>query len=170
MNLSLLYRKPLALYCIIGLLVMLLLIVPLTNTRVLFSKYTSLKRSLSKMKNSKDVGEEEQFSLFDTLQDVSDAYIFKSVSVIAHQNHILIKKYEPSQILSNDDEVQYKTQQIVLEGEFVAILKCMQEVDSRLAGVKIASVKFDREESNKKVTLAARIIFQTVKISQENEE
>jgi hypothetical protein len=164
---SLIYTKPIVVYCLVALIVFLILILPIRNTLSLMLKYISLQETL------KEVGigstptsyTNEQLLLVkaDTITQV-----FEVVSIAAQSYNVIIKQYEPPH-MENDGDVQIQTLDIVLQGEFVDILKCLQFTDTRLNGIKIASIKFNRQENNKRVFLVASIVFKRIQVISSNE-
>jgi len=85
----------------------------------------------------------------------------------------LISKYsEPYHVTIEQTELpvsqaakggQILTQRITLRGEFVNMLKCLNDVGIKLSSIKIASIQFRREERSKTVLLTATVYFQSVK-------
>jgi hypothetical protein len=167
MKLSTYYGRPWVLYSISGLLVFLVLAIPLRNTFSLFTKYIRLQNVVSQAQHItlKNKG----LDAFSNFNEDTVVQVFESVSMAAHANRVIIKRYESPQILQTEGKAQILSQHVILEGEFVSILKCLQETNIRLTTVKIASLKFDREENNKRISLVARVIFQTVQSSHGDE-
>ncbi|SKC59283.1 hypothetical protein [Ohtaekwangia koreensis] len=167
MKLSTHYSRPWVLYSISGLLVFIVLAIPLSNTFLLFEKYIRLQNVVSQARHItlKNKG----LDAFSNFNEDTVVQVFESVSMAAHANRVIIKRYESPHILQTEGKAQILSQHVILEGEFVSILKCLQETNIRLTTVKIASLKFDREENNKRISLVARVIFQTVQSSHEDE-
>jgi hypothetical protein len=123
---------------------------------------------LEQAKGSTSPTEEIDEEFFTILNADTITHVFEVVSIAAQAHHLIIKRYEPPYIQETDD-VKRQTLHIVLEGEFVDILKCLQATDARLRGIKIASIKFNREDNNKRVSLVAGIVFQRLQVRSNNE-
>ncbi|MBT1705598.1 hypothetical protein [Chryseosolibacter indicus] len=94
--------------------------------------------------------------------------IFDAISTAARNNQVTIKKIN-SPVLFEESTYELLTEEVVLEGDFVKIISCINEAESKMDFIKIASMKFEREQqSAKSETLLLKIYFQWIK-EQENE-
>lgn len=162
------YTKPIVVYCLAVLLVLLVLILPIRYTFALMSKYISLRNTLEQASinttSASDIDESLLLQKADTI-----THVFEVVSFAAQSNNLIIKQIEPPHI-QDDGDVEVQTLHIVLQGEFIDILKCLQFTDAQLRGIKIASIKFNREDNNKRVSLVASIVFRKIQITSNNEQ
>lgn len=95
------------------------------------------------------------------IQDDFQQIIFDGISVSCEKHGVRLKQINALKI-SDQNNLQMLTQEAVLEGGFVSILRALQETRT-LKGIKVVSLAFELEESNKVETLVARICFQGVK-------
>jgi hypothetical protein len=87
---------------------------------------------------------------------------FESVGKAAAKNDVVIERLEPS-IITHQKDVLLFTKRMVLQGSYAGILKCLSDVAGELKNIKIASIKFIKEERGKNAVLVAEVFFQTVK-------
>lgn len=163
-----LYTKPIVVYCLAVLLVLLVLVLPFRHTFLLISKYMSLQEALEQASISTTSAWDINNGSSSLLRADTITHVFEAVSIAAQSHNLIIKQYEPPH-MQDDGDVQIQTLHIVLQGEFIDILKCLQFTDVRLNGIKIASIKFNREENNKRVSLVASIVFRKIKVISSNE-
>lgn len=162
-----LYTKPSVVYCLAAVLVLAVLILPFRNTFTLMSKYLSLQNVL-KQTNIDTTSTSDTDESLSLLKADTITHVFEAVSIAAQSHNLIIKQYEPPYI-QNDGHIEIQTLHIVLQGEFVNILKCLQTTDANLNGIKIASIKFNREDNNKRVNLVASIVFRKIQVTSNNE-
>ena len=89
--------------------------------------------------------------------------IVQQMSQICNKEQVKITQIEPLRFF-DENEVQIVTQQMTLQGEFVSLLRCVEQVQRDNKGSKIASLKFKRELStDKRPVLLLDIFFQSIK-------
>ena len=162
------YTRPFVVYCLTALFVLLVLLLPFRYTFSLLSKYISLQEAVEQASFGEAISSRDEGGLFPFQKADTITRVFETVSVAAQSHNLIIKQYEPPSI-QDEGDVQIQTLHIVLQGQFVDILKCIQLTDAKLNGIKIASVKFNREESNKQVSLAASVVYRKIQVISNNE-
>ncbi|AYB29203.1 hypothetical protein [Chryseolinea soli] len=91
-----------------------------------------------------------------------DKQTFGALAKVVDRYRVTIENAQ-APILFTDQGYETATQKIVLLGEFVPLLKCLDEVGRDLSFIKIASIEFNREERNKSLVLTANVYFQSAK-------
>lgn len=160
------YTKSFVVYCLTAVFVLLVLLLPFRYTFSLLSKYISLQEAVEQANIGEAISSEDELFSFQKADTITR--VFEAVSIAAQSHNLIIKQYEPPSI-QDEGDVQIQTLHIVLQGQFVDILKCIQLTDAKLNGIKIASVKFNREESNKQVNLVASVVYRKIQVISNNE-
>jgi hypothetical protein len=141
------------------------------NTFQVAVKYTTLKKQLTTLNtgNPNGVNQKVEQNKF-LLQEIDlEREVFSTVSQSCQKNQVNLKQVQSPQI-SNDGKIIVLTQRVTLQGDFVKILKSLQDIQTEMSTIKISSLKFEIEEVNKVQTLLAHIYFQGVKHLQESDE
>jgi hypothetical protein len=169
MKLTYFHKNPGAIKIAIVIAAVLIVVVPLRNTIVLTFKYGELKSTmktyLNANRNTAASNQDERL-----LEDFDhEKKIFEEVSKACQEYKVIVKQVDLPKMIDNGGVVT-ETQQILLEGDYVNILKSLRNINNALDAIKIANVKFEREENNKRIALVAHVIFQSVKLADENDE
>jgi len=88
--------------------------------------------------------------------------VFDAISEAAKANQVVVKTINTPSVFEDDDFLVL-TEEITLDGDFVKILKCLDQADAKLEHVKISSLNFVREENQKSTTLLLKVYFQMIK-------
>jgi hypothetical protein len=169
MKIEYFHKNPSAIKLLVTAIVVLLMVIPLKKTITLAFKYNDLKGSV------KTYGANTNNTVSNVANDKlllevdHERKVFEEVSKACQENKVIVKQVDLPKIVSESD-VMIQTQEILLEGDYVNILKSLDEISIRLEPIKIASIKFEREENNKRIALVSHIVFQSVKLMEENEE
>lgn len=102
----------------------------------------------------------EAFHSFDDV-DINKL-TFDLISKYSTPYHVRIERTEVP-VAHPEQGGQILTQRVTLLGEFVPLLKCLNEVSAKLPSIKITSIQFRREERDKVPVLIATVYFQSVK-------
>lgn len=163
MTLRDLKSNPQLVYAVVPVIAFLLLALPVRPTVVLALKYFDLQEKLNSSTNTL----QEPRLATDTLllQEIDFAKkVFNDISYSSQLHKVVIKKIDLPVLTILQDEVIEQSQQITLNGNFVDILKTLDDIKEKLKPVKIVSIKFARIDNNKVVILEATVILQAVKL------
>ena len=84
------------------------------------------------------------------------------VSRVCQSHLVRVNKILPMTI-SIEGEVQLVTQEIILQGDFVSLVKCLSSIHQELTPIKIGSLKFEKvETTNKTQALVLNLFLQSV--------
>jgi hypothetical protein len=169
MKIAYFHKNPSAIKLLVGVIAFLLVIIPLKNTIALAFKFKDLngvvKSYAKSTKTTVNIVANDKLLL-----DVDhERKVFEEVSKACQEYKVIVKQVDLPKII-NESDVTIQTQEILLEGDYVNILKALNEISVRVEPIKIASVKFVREENNKRIALVSHVVFQSVKLVKENEE
>ncbi|MBT1710555.1 hypothetical protein KK062_20085 [Fulvivirgaceae bacterium PWU5] len=157
MNVTSLQQNPKLVYGIAAAIVCLLVFVPLRSTWTLWQDHQKLSRSLAQHTPTRVASGKQAIAWDGPPEDV-----FASVSRAAQAHHVIVKRFDPPRE-TEEEGVTVQTWQVSLEGRFIDLLGCLHNTGEELKRVKVVSLKFDREEVNKKAVLIARVVFQSAK-------
>jgi hypothetical protein len=155
MNVTLLKQNPKIVYGIAAGLVCLLVFVPLRSTWR--QDHQKLSRSLAQHTPAHVATGKQVIAWDGPPEDV-----FASVSRAAQAHRVTVKRFDPPRE-TEEEGVTVQTWQVALEGGFIDLLSCLRDTGNELKRIKVVSLKFDREEVNKKTMLVARVVFQSAK-------
>jgi hypothetical protein len=150
-------------YGIAAVLVCLLVFVPLRSTWTLWQDHQKLSRSLVQHTPARVAPGKQIIAWDGPPEDV-----FASVSRAAQAHRVTVKRFDPPRE-TEEEGVVVQTWQVALEGGFIDLLSCLRDTGDELKRVKVVSLKFDREDVNKKTVLIARVVFQSAKPLEKNE-
>ena len=92
--------------------------------------------------------------------------IINLISTACNLSQVKIVEIEPSKVFQ-DKAMQYIDQQIVVQGLFVDILRCLSTIQADLQPAKIASMQFKKIQTpSKEAVLTMRICFQYVTLEE----
>ena len=127
----------------------------------LTSKYFDLQRNLETLEVS--AVEEQPATSWEVFEDIDlNKTVFESVSDAASVNKVVVKNIN-APLIHKSDEHFLLTEEIILEGHFINLLKSVDLASKKLEHVKISSVKFERDNSPASKALFLKVYFQTVK-------
>jgi hypothetical protein len=169
-NVKFLNNKKVAI-AIVVLIAVVIIFIAVKNTFQVARTYVKLNQQLNTVNNRVSIKnpQEEEVNRF-LLEEVDmEGEVFASISQSCQQNHVNLKQVHVPKIL-NDGDVVIITQQVTLQGDFIQILRCLQDIQAKPTAIKISSLRFETEEINKIKILVAQVYFQGVKLLQENNE
>lgn len=156
-------KRPIVIYSLTSFVVCIILWMPLRSTFILLNEYFQLTSQLQKITIGRVVErkidkELEAMLLLDTdyQKDVFDMF-----SLSCQAQDVNVRLVEPAWSQSMDN-VNVQSQQIVVEGDFISILKSLHNIQDDLRPVKISSVLFAKAEHDKHDILTAKIVFQSL--------
>jgi hypothetical protein len=88
--------------------------------------------------------------------------IFEAIGGAAKQHDVIVKNISTPVVFKEDDHLLL-TEEITLEGDFIKIMRCINDADEKLGLIKVASLKFERTQSQKSETLLLSVYFQMIK-------
>ena len=163
------YRDPKVIYGVTVFVVLLIMVVPISRTVTLVTKYFQMKALVSQHARTAGNGDHEQsIWKYRRMPDDSARDVFDNISQSAHSHSVIINRFDAVQSFTVD-KVDVECQPVVLEGNFRDILLSLQTIADSLGDVRVASVGFRREERSKKPILVSRVVFQSAKIRQDHE-
>jgi len=163
------FRDPKIIYGVTAIVVVLILVVPISKTVTLVTRYFELKAVVAQqVLITGGNGQEKSIWKYHRVPDDRVRDVFDHVSQAAHSHSVIINRFDAVQNFAAD-KVDVESQPVVLEGNFKDILRSLQVVADSLGNVRIASVGFRKEERSKKAILLSRVVFQSAKIRQDHE-
>jgi hypothetical protein len=169
MKIDYFHKNPNAIKLAVALAALLIVFVPLKSTIALAFKYNALKDRVktyvtATQKSSITKSSDKLLSDID-----HERKIFEEISRACQDHKVVVKQVDLPKTV-NESGVITQTQEILLEGDYINILKSLRDISSSLDPIKVASIKFEREENNKRIALVAHIVFQSVKLADEDED
>jgi hypothetical protein len=158
---NLMYKKTTLFIAGMILLGLSLTIVASKSTFQLAARYKDVKSKLEALENI-PAGKSSRRAQ-KVFQEVDlNSELFKVMSESARTYQVKIKSINAPFSSSNSD-FSILTKEVVLEGGFIASLKCVDNAARHLKFIKLSSIKFERDISAKAGTLYTRVFFQTIK-------
>jgi hypothetical protein len=138
----------------------LILFLSFRNTFTLGMQYRDLSSAVDNMDASPKMQAAYKADIFEDV-DIN-RIVFDAISETAKANQVIVKTINTPSVFEENDFLVL-TEEITLDGDFVKIIKCLDEADAKLEHVKIASMNFVREENQKSTTLLLKVYFQMIK-------
>jgi hypothetical protein len=87
--------------------------------------------------------------------------IFRALSRIRPETKVVVKEVNVP-VTFIDKDVKLLTQDVVLEGDFVDVIRCLDDIERELGFIKIASIKFEVIQIARTSTMQSHVYFQMV--------
>jgi hypothetical protein len=149
-------------YAVVAVITFLLLALPARPTLVLALKYFDLQEK----SNSSTYSLQAPRLATDTilLKEIDFAKkVFNDISYSCQVYKVVIKQIELPVLTTLPSGVTEQTQQITLAGNFVDILKTLDDIKEKIKPIKIVSIMFTSIDNNKTLLLEAHVVVQSVK-------
>lgn len=146
----------------IVLLAVILSAIAIRGTVSLAARYTRLSGLIESLSNKPSAKVKHyEDSLFTEID--LDRAILERYGRSALENNVVIRGLAPA-VLAKGKDFTIVTKEIMLEADFVGLLKCIRDCQNDVGAIKIASMRFEATTNSRKRTLQARVYVQHVQV------
>lgn len=137
-----------------------IVITTLRSTVALFIKYKQVSSNVQALKNT---GPEVLHKYPDEFFNGADVnqVIFAAIGESAKTQGVTVKRINTPFVIRENDYL-ILTQEITIEGSFLKIMRCIDEMDEKVGFIKIVSLKFEREDSPRSSAMLLKVYFQMI--------
>jgi hypothetical protein len=158
---EIIYKKPLWVSAALILLGCVMIFVAVRKTGSLWSEYFALRSTAASFEDFPvDELPNHVQPTFEE-QDINTV-LFKTISESARNNKLTVRNISTPVSFQMAD-IALLTGEVVLEGDFVNVIKCLDHMREQLKWIKISSLKFERDMSPKSEGLYTKAYFQMIK-------
>jgi hypothetical protein len=155
-------------YVTVGLTALLLVLAPVVKTINLYTSWIELNNKLNSMAVKLDPSMRQTMSENILSREGNDHQLLELLGKSSAQHQVIVRKIEVPKVAASGT-VEIESQEIMVEGHFINILKALENVSDGIRPTKISSIAFKTERVNKENVLTANIVFQSVKMVETNE-
>ncbi len=145
----------------------LILIISLSRTFLLVVEYRALSEQLSAFENM--TFEPVKYRADDFKSTDVNSILFDAISTSARMQNVEVNNINSPKVNLTDD-IKLITEEIVLGGSVVDVLRCLDQANKNLGLIKVSSLRFERVQKSKSEKLLTTVYFQMVNVKANEEK